>query len=252
MNREDLERLTKPELIDFLLGLNCPGKTSRTSSKPPSTDQKGNREGSRPGGARPGHKGHARALAEEPDAYEDHHPGHCQHCGLPFGEDAHGEVIGEYDEIDLPPAKPVIKRHRRLKCCCATCTKATKASMPQAAQGTPFGRRIHALALYLKTNQLFSYQRLQGVFRDLCGLDISQGALMNMFKRTAPVFAAKRDDALVALRRAQVVACDETGMRIEGCNGYQWVFCAPDAVVHTAAFSRAAQAGARHYGRAPA
>jgi len=124
--------------------------------------------------------------------------------------------------------------------------------MPQAAQGTPFGRRIHALALYLKTNQLFSYQRLQGVFRDLFGLDISQGALMNMFKRTAPVFAAKRDDALVALRRAQVVACDETGMRIEGCNGYQWVFCAPDAVVHTAAFSRAAQAGARHYGRAPA
>ena len=64
---------------------------------------------------------------------------------------------------------------------------------------------------------------------------------MNMFKRAAPAFAAKRDNALVALRRAQVVACDETGMRIEGCNGYQWVFCAPDAVVHTAGFSRAAQ-----------
>ena len=91
----------------------------------------------------------------------------------------------------------------------------------------------NALALYLKTNQLFSYQRLQGVFRDLFGLDISQGALMNMFKRTAPIFAAKREDALVALRRADIVACDETGMRIEGCNGYQWVFCAPKAVVHT-------------------
>ena len=64
---------------------------------------------------------------------------------------------------------------------------------------------------------------------------------MNMFKRAAPIFAARRDDALVALRRAQVVACDETGMRIEGCNGYQWVFCASDAVVHTAAFSRAGQ-----------
>jgi transposase len=54
-----------------------------------------------------------------------------------------------------------------------------------------------------------SYQRLQGVFRDLFGLNISQGTLMNMFKRTAPIFAAKRDDALVALRRADVVACDE-------------------------------------------
>ena len=241
MNREELERLTKPELIDLLLGLQRPDKTSRTSSKPPSTDRKGKRESSRPGGAKLGHKGHARALAETVDTHEDHRPAHCQHCGLPFGEDASAEVIGEYDEIDLPEIKPIIRRHRRMSCRCATCGKATSAPVPQAAQGTPFGHRIHALALYLKSNQLFSYQRLQGVFADLFGLDISQGALMNMFKRAAPIFAAKRDDALVALRRATVVACDETGMRIEGCNGYQWVFCAPDAVVHTAGFSRAAQ-----------
>jgi transposase len=241
MNREELERLTKPELIDLLLGLQRPDKTSRTSSKPPSTDRKAKREGSRPGGAKLGHKGHARALAETPDAHEDHRPAHCQHCGLPFGEDAIGAVIGEYDEIDLPQVKPLVRRHRRLACRCAQCGKATSAPVPQAAQGTPFGSRIHALALYLKTNQLFSYQRLQGVFCDLFGLNISQGALMNVFKRAAPAFAAKRDDALLALRRAQVVACDETGMRIEGCNGYQWVFCAPDAVVHTAGFSRAAQ-----------
>ena len=241
MNREELERLSKPELIDLLLGLQRPDKTSRTSSKPPSTDRKGKREGSRPGGAKPGHKGHARALAETADTHEDHRPAHCQHCGLPFVEDAMGEVIGEYDEIDLPAVKPIIRRHRRMSCTCLACGKATSAPVPQAAQGTPFGRRIHALALYLKSNQLFSYQRLQGVFGDLFGLDISQGALMNMFKRAAPIFAAKRDDALVALRRATVVACDETGMRIEGSNGYQWVFCAPDAVVHTAAFSRAAQ-----------
>lgn len=241
MNREELERLTKPELIDLLLGLQRPDKTSRTSSKPPSTDWKGKRDGSRPGGAKLGHKGHARALADTPDTHEDHRPAHCQHCGLPFGGDAVGEVIGEYDEIDLPEVKPIIRRHRRLACCCAQCGKATSAPVPQAAVGTPFGRRIHALTLYLKSNQLFSYERLQGVFADLFGLDISQGALMNMFKRAAPIFAAKRDDALMVLRQAQVVACDETGVRIEGCNGYQWVFCAPDAVVHTAVFSRAAQ-----------
>ena len=241
MNREELERLTKPELIDLLLGLQRPDKTSRTSSKPPSTDWKGKREGSRPGGARPGHKGHARALAETPDTHEDHRPAHCQHCGLAFGEYATGEIVGEYDEIDLPEVKPIIRRHRRLSCRCETCGRATSAPVPEAAQGTPFGRRIHALALYLKSTQLFSYQRLQGIFGDLFALDIRQGALMNMCKRSVPVVAAKRDDALVALRRAQVVACDETGMRIEGCNGYQWVFCAPGAVVHTAVFSRAAQ-----------
>jgi transposase len=241
MNREELEGLTKPELVELVLRMQRPDKTSRTSSKPPSTDRKANREGSRPGGAKPGHKGHARSLAETPDIIEDHRPRHCQHCGLAFAQDEAGAVIGEYDAIDLPEIRPVIKRHRRLKCRCAQCGKTSAAPLPQAAQGTPFGTRIHALALYLKSNQLFSYERLQGVFTDLFGLTLSQGALMNMFQRTAPVFAAGRDDALVALRRAAVVACDETGVRIEGCNAYQWVFCASDAVVHTADFTRAGQ-----------
>ena len=241
MNREELEGLTKPELVELVLRMQRPDKTSRTSSKPPSTDRKAKREGSRPGGAKPGHKGHARVLAEAPDACEDHRPAHCRHCGLPFAEDASGVVVGEYDEIDLPEVKPIVKRHRRLKCRCAKCGKTTAASLPAAAQGTPFGPRIHALALYLKSNQLFSYERLQGVFADLFGLKLSQGALMNMFKRAAPVFAAGREDALAVLRSAEVVACDETGVRIEGCNAYQWVFCSPQAIVHTAEFSRAAQ-----------
>ena len=241
MDRADLEGLTKPELIDLVLGMQRPDKTSRTSSKPPSTDRKAQREGSRPGGAKPGHKGHARILAEAPDITEDYRPTHCRHCGLAFAGDAAGAVIGEYDEIDLPEVRPIVKRHRRLRCRCATCGKTTRALMPPVAQGTPFGRRIHALALYLKSQQLFSYQRLQGAFADLFGLTLSQGAIMNMFKRSAPVFAAQRDDALAALRRADVVACDETGVRIEGGNAYQWVFCSGEAIVHTAQFSRAAQ-----------
>ncbi len=161
-----------------------------------------------------GTKATPRALTEAPDAHEDYRPAHCQHCGLPFGEDGASEVIGEYDDIDLPQVRPLVWRHRRLACRCAACGKATSAPLPPVAQVTPFGRRIHALAFYLKTNQLFSYGRLQGVFRDLFGLDISQGALMNMFKRTAPLFATSRDDALAALRRAQVVACDATGMPV--------------------------------------
>ena len=44
---------------------------------------------------------------------------------------------------------------------------------------------------------------------------------MTMFKRASPIFAAKREEALVALCRAQVMEIDGPGMRIEGCNGFQ-------------------------------
>ena len=63
---------------------------------------------------------------------------------------------------------------------------------------------------------------------------------MNMFMRTKEAFAAKREDALAALRRARFVACDETGVRIEAVNAYQWVFCCEAAIVHSAQFTRGA------------
>ena len=44
MSRDELERLSKAELIDLVLRLQRPEKTSRTSSKPPSTDRKERRE----------------------------------------------------------------------------------------------------------------------------------------------------------------------------------------------------------------
>ena len=81
MDRTDLQRLSREELIELVLSLQRPGKTSRTSSKPPSTDKKEKRESSRPGGAKPGHEPHNRRLADKPDAFHDHKPVVCQRCG---------------------------------------------------------------------------------------------------------------------------------------------------------------------------
>jgi len=63
---------------------------------------------------------------------------------------------------------------------------------------------------------------------------------MNMFRRTQDRFQHGHDEAIAALRRATVVASDETGVRIEGANAYHGVFRSQDAVVHQAAPTRAA------------
>src|SRR3954470_17200241 len=65
MQRDELERLSKAELIELVLRLQRPEKTSRTSSKPPSTDRKERRERAKPGGAKPGHAGHSRPLSDD-------------------------------------------------------------------------------------------------------------------------------------------------------------------------------------------
>lgn len=241
MERSDLQRLSKEQLIELVLRLQRPEKTSRNSSKPPSTDKKAKRESSRPGGAKPGHQAHNRPLAENPDEFRDWRPEVCEQCGGRFGADAAEALIGEYDEIEIPPVKPYIIRHRRYACRCGQCGLTAEAPAPAIAVTTPFGPRIHALAIYYKTFQALSYERLRLMFRDAFGLAVSEGALMNMFARSRPRFICEAVKARGVLRAAKVVASDETGMRIEGTNSYQWVFHSKDAVVHQPDYSRAAR-----------
>ena len=232
MDRSDLQRLSKDELIDLVLRLQRPEKTSRTSSKPPASDRKERRDKARPGGAKPGHEGKARAMSETFARLVDHRPGHCPCCLANLSDDLAAETVSEHETVELPEVHPVVERHRRLSVRCPSCGMLVIAPVPDAAKGTPFGPRVHAMATYLKTFQALSYERLQGAFAELFGLTISQGGLLNMLRRAQEAFVAGRNAAVAALRRAGVVASDETGVRIEGSNACQWVFRCSEAVVH--------------------
>ena len=240
MSRSDLERLSKEELIELVLKLHRPEKTSRTSSKPPASDRKERREKARPGGAKPGHEGHKRALTADPDQVVEHRPASCSACGEPLPTDLPAEVISVHERIDLPLVRPTVEQHRRLCVTCPACQTRVAAPRPAGADATPFGPRLHAVATYLKTFQALSYERLQAALSDLFGLGLSQGGLMNLLRRAQGCCAEGRDAALARLRQAPVVASDETGVRSEGANSYHWVFRCEDAVVHHAATSRAA------------
>src|SRR5215212_9929337 len=245
MGRGELERLSKAELIELVLRLQRPEKTSRTSSKPPSTDRKEQREKAKPGGAKLGHEGHSRTLSERADRVVDHRPAQCPCCQAALASDLPAEPVSVHDRVEVPEVKPVIERHRRLAVRCPACGSRGVAAVPSAASGTPFVPRLHPVPTYLKTFQALSYERLQGALADLFGLTISQGGLMNLLRRAQGHFQTGRYEAVAALRRATVVASDETGVRIAGANAYHWVFCSPDAVVHQAAPTRAHR---RHHG----
>ncbi len=72
---------------------------------------------------------------------------------------------------------------------------------------------------------------------------------MNMFMRAKAAFGAKRSGAPAVLRQADFVAGDETGMRIEGVNGFHRVFHCKGAVVYAADFTRSAEVVRETMGR---
>ncbi|SFI45789.1 IS66 family transposase [Methylobacterium brachiatum] len=240
MGRSDLERLSREELIELVLRLQRPEKTWRTSSKPPATDRKERREQSKPGGAKHGHEGHSRVMSDDPDTVVDHRPDRCSCCGGDLHTALPTEVVGVSERIELPEVAPVVTQHRRLAVHCPACGTRVVEAVPEAARGTPFGPRLHAVATYLKTFQALSYARLQAALSDLFGLTLSQGGLMNLLQRAQRRFRSGREEAVSILRRATVVASDETGVRIEGSNAYHWVFHSAKAVVHTASPTRGA------------
>src|SRR5215204_1723021 len=108
MGRSELQRLSREELIELVLRLQRPEKTSRTSSKPPSTDRKEQREKSKPGGAKPGHEGHSRTISDTPDEVVDHRPGWCFCCGAALMTDLPSETVSLHEHVDLPEVKPLI------------------------------------------------------------------------------------------------------------------------------------------------
>src|SRR5919202_2143126 len=238
MGRDELGHLSKAELIELVLRLQRPEKTSRTSSRPPSTDRKEQRDRAKPGGAKPGHAAHNRPLSDDVSERVAHRPELCPCCRMPLARDLPAEEAGVWERIELPAVRPQVVHHHRLAVRCPGC--GTRAMAPVPVGGTPFGPRLHAVATYLKTHQALSYERLQAALADLFGLRLSQGGLMNLLRRAQGRFQAGREAAVAALRRAAVVASDETGVRIEGCAGYHRVFRCRGAVVHQAAPTRAA------------
>jgi transposase len=256
MNRADLERLSQEQLIEIVLAqaelidrltkrvaelearVGLPAKTPENSSVPPSQGRKPSVP-RRKGRRRKGRPGVARALDPEPTAVHEVYADCCPHCRGELAAAAQAPRES-YDHIEIPPMRPEVTRVTLMGGTCPHCARAFKAGAPEdMAPGSPFGPNLRALALHLRFSQGIGFDRLQGLLRDVFGLAISQGALVNMARAAAAPFAAQAARLGDRLRQSPVLASDETGLRVAGKNGWLWVIHHADSAVFRADPSRA-------------
>ena len=158
----------------------------------------------------------------------------------PCVERSDQKLVDAYDKIDIPEVKPHVTRVEIYEGACPCCAHA---SAPHAVpdgmeKGSPFSRNIMALAVYLRFIQNISYERLVRLFRDLFSFAISEGGLNAMLVRAAPCFNREVAEILKRLRKARVIYSDETSVRIDGVNWWNWVFQNDDIVLHVVRRSR--------------
>ena len=104
-----------------------------------------------------------------------------------------------------------------------TCRRARPLSLPKG------GTNLRALVIYLRFTQGIALERLTILLSDVLGLDISEGAIVNMLDAARDCFAAQMKAIRARLLSGTALQSDETGLRVGKKNWWLWVFRYPKA-----------------------
>ena len=228
------------ELEARLALLEQPPKTPDNSSLPPSRGQKASQP---PDGSklpRKSRSGFGRALEPNPDRVVDRRLDACPHCDAawPTEPQTPQQV---YDRIELPPVKPDVTRVRLFGGRCACCGKRAAAAAPDGLEpGSPFGKSVEAIVVYLHYGQAIGLERLRLVLGELFGLSISEGAICNILARAQAPLEAAASAIAAQVTASDVVASDETSVRVVKKTCWEWVFVTAACVLHIIRPSRGA------------
>lgn len=259
--REELEQLDKESLIEGYLLLEKrlesleqqmsefkralgikPVKNSKNSSKPPSQDQKANVKAQKKvkRGAKKGHQGISRQRSE-PDEIITCRASECQECGADLSE-LPQHIAARHQVIDIPAQAAIVREVVRYGRYCPCCQSYQRAPAPRGFEvGRVLGENLEQFVLYLHYAHPLSYKRVACILREVYGLQLGEGSLVNIVQRAKSRLKQAAEAILEQVRQASVVGSDETTARVEGVNYWQWVFQTPQLAYYVIQPSRSAQ-----------
>jgi transposase len=225
-----LEKLVaelQKEVAELRAKLGKPAKTPDNSSIPPSQGRKPSEQAD----AKPKEKGKRKS---HPGAHRPLHPNpthklvvsaeFCEHCQHDVSKEEQTDGL-TYDHVEIPRIEPIVTQITLQTGVCPCCNKPFRAKAPDGmSPGSPFGPNLRAHAMYLRYAHCIGFERLAQVLSNVYGLDISEGALVNMIKASRDAFARQVELIRKDLFSGDVVASDETTMRVGKRNWWLWVF----------------------------
>lgn len=219
---ETIAFLTK-RIAELEARLGLPPKTPDNSSTPPSAGRKASSEPANKPKGKP-HAGAHRPLHPSPARKRDILAFNCQHCGADVSGMAQKPVL-TYDHIEIPKIEPDVTQLTLYGGKCLCCARKFTAQAPWGlAPGSPFGPNLRAFVLYLRFTQGIAFARMTRLLHDLFGIEISEGALVNMLKKSRDAFARQMQAIRARLLSGTALESDETSVRVGKKNWWLWVF----------------------------
>jgi transposase len=214
-----------------------PKATPQNSSLPPAKADKPNRR-ERPAKGKPKRPGFfRRELHPDPDRVVECQVAACRRCGC---AELALVAVREHDCHELVEKPVRVTRVRRAVCACARCGTRTVAESPAGLGPADLvGPRLRGFLVLLRHHLDAPYRRLRLMITEALGLRLSEGFLVATVERAAADLAPAVDAIEARIRAAAVVLSDETGLRIDGRNGWVWLFRTTDAIRYLVAERRA-------------
>jgi transposase len=221
-------------------------KNSNNSSVPPSKDEnrpkRGNlreRSGLKPGGQKGG-KGNTLRMTKTPDSIDKYIPQYCKCCGASL-DDITSVYAGKRQVYDIPKIEIKVKQHQIYSKQCS-CGHVTKSEYPtEANAAVSYGNNIESLIGYFHTRQYLPFKRMQELFRDVFGTQISEGGihyiLDKLVAKSQPAYDLIKQRLASSTKYA--VGSDETGVRVNGNKHWAWTWQNDEATFITITDNRA-------------
>lgn len=225
-----MQKIAEQELViaDLQERLN---KNSRNSSKPPSTDglakpkPKSVRKpsGRKPGGQK-GHEGRGFCLSEAAEEIVVHKPAECENCPLK-GQCKSCDYSEARNVVDVEIITKITAHYTESYKCPMRDGEIISGKFPEGVNSSiQYGNGVKALVIALNTAGMMSINRVHEIMNSLLGLPISTGFIASTVQDFGEHISGIVEEIRVALEKADVVNCDETGTRVEGTN--YWVHSA--------------------------
>lgn len=235
----DLKRLLEKkdkeneELRKRLSKYEEPPKNSGNSSTPPSKESQKDEivrrtkslrkpSGKKPGG-QPGHKGDTLDMSDVVDTIVEERAGHCDECGKPLaGCETELDYITQ--RISLPELKPLITEVRHYVTICRTCGKRVK-SHPERRRSNAvvYDASVKGLVVYLSAVQFLPYNRIASFFKEVFGLEISRGSMVNWINEAKKAAAPAIEKIKEHIMQSAVVGFDESGCYCNKRLDWAWI-----------------------------
>lgn len=195
-------------------------QTSLNSHRPPSSEPfvkpKSLREksGRKPGGQY-GHLGKTLHRFRYADQVVELHADCCAHCGMDIsGVKAHGVVKRQVRDIKIQSDTIDYLAEKKT---CPYCKQTVTASFPSGASHyLQYGPAISAIMVCLNQGNNVPFDRLSRVCKDIFGIPLSAGTLVNMVEECGISLKDSMRFIKTQLLSAPVLHADETGVRVKG------------------------------------